>query len=68
MGGKKTPVVLWDKEDWGTITAATYINYVLQPVLWPFWYWERQAQGTPLLVMGGGAFESAHRANLTQQC
>lgn len=64
LGRKKTPLVLWDKKDCGTITAQTYVDHVLHPVLWPFWYWESHAQGTAAWVMEDGA--SAHRAHFTQ--
>lgn len=65
LGGKKTPLILWDKQNWGTITANTYIHNVLTPVLWPFWYWENQAVGGGIVVMEDGA--PAHRAEVTQE-
>lgn len=66
VGGKKAPLVLWEKDDWGTITSDSYVEHILHPVLWPFWYWESQAQGErgPLWVMEDGA--SAHRARYNQ--
>lgn len=61
IGGKKAPLVLWDRDNWGTISAVTYIENVLQPVLWPFWYWENQARPDHIVwVMEDNA--SAHRA------
>jgi hypothetical protein len=65
LGGKKTPLILWDKQNWGTITANTYIHNVLTPVLWPFWYWENQVVGGGIVVMEDGA--PAHRAGPTQE-
>lgn len=66
LSRKKAPLILWDKKDWETITARTYIDHVLQPVLWPFWDSKSEAQGpaTPVWVMEDGA--PAHRAHLTQ--
>jgi hypothetical protein len=65
IGGKKAPLVLWDRDNWGTISVVTYIENVLQPVLWPFWYWENQAHPDHTVwVMEDNA--SAHRASLTQ--
>lgn len=64
LGGKKAPLVLWDKKDWGTITAKTYVDHVLQPVLWPFWYHESQVSESTVWVMEDGA--PAHRAHFTQ--
>jgi len=63
LGGKKTPLVLWNREDWGTITANSYVTNVLTPVLWPFWYWESHWAGSLLTIMEDGA--AAHRANYT---
>jgi hypothetical protein len=37
--GRKV-LVLWEKNDWGTITAQTYIDNILQTSLWPFWFCE----------------------------
>lgn len=63
--GQKTPILLWQKDDWGNISAATYIPHVLEACLHPFWYVQSHyAGGEPLLVMEDGA--SAHRAKLTQ--
>lgn len=63
VGGKKI-IVVWEKDNWGTITAQTYIDHVLTPTIWPFWYWESQANGQSLWLMEDGA--PAHRAKLTQ--
>ena len=60
LGGSKTPLVVWNRGDWGTITANSYVNHVLTPILWPFWYWESQRRGVRLVVMEDGV--SAHRA------
>lgn len=59
--GKKTSLVLWDKDN-RALTAETYINHVLQPILWPFWYWESQAQGVSVWVIDDEA--STHTAKL----
>lgn len=45
LGGKKTPLVLWDKENWGNITSESYIQNVFTPVLLPFWYRESLVAG-----------------------
>ena len=42
--GKKV-LVIWEKDDWGTITAQTYINHILVPALYPFWVRESSANG-----------------------
>ena len=39
--GKKG-LVIWEKEDWGSIKAKTYIDHILIPIIWPFWYWEKE--------------------------
>ena len=64
LGGTKAPLVIWEREDWGTITALSYCTHVLTPVLWPFWYWESQRAGRQLWLMEDGA--SAHKARYTQ--
>lgn len=64
VGGRKAPLVVWEKDDWGTITADSYVRHVLHPVLWPFWYWASQAHEGSLWVMEDGA--SAHRAKYTK--
>lgn len=64
LGGQKTPLVLWQRDNWGTITAHSYVEHVLAPVLWPFWYHESRRRGESLWVMEDGA--SAHRAIYTQ--
>jgi hypothetical protein len=65
LGGKKS-IVVWERENWGTITAERYVNHILCPVILPMWYWESQWQGNgyPLWVMEDGA--SAHTATLTK--
>ena len=60
----KAPLVIWEREDWGTITGLSYCTHVLTPVLWPLWYWENQRVGSQLRLMENGA--SAHRARYTQ--
>jgi len=55
LGGTKSPLVLWKREDWGTITALSYCTHVLTQVLWPFWYWESQWAGRQLWLMEDGA-------------
>lgn len=64
VGGRKTPLVLWNRDDWGTITANSYVNNVLTPVLWPFWQRESHRTGASLWLMEDGA--SAHRARYTR--
>lgn len=63
LGGKKA-MVIWEREDWGTITAKTYVDHVLVPVIWPMWYWESVQNRCNLWLMEDGA--SAHRAKLTR--
>ena len=63
-GGKKSPVLLWNKKDWGNIIAATYIPYILKAQIWPYWYEESQRDGTWLYVMEDDA--AAHKAKVTQ--
>ena len=41
-------LVLWEKNHWGTITAQTYIDHILQASLWPFWFWESHLCGPDL--------------------
>lgn len=48
LGGEKAPLVLWDKKNWGIITAQSYVNQVLIPVLQPFWHQESERVGQPL--------------------
>lgn len=48
-GGKKQ-VAVWERNDWRTISAQTYVDHILYPIIWPFWYWESMAQpGHPSL-------------------
>lgn len=63
--GKKAPLVLWDKNYWGTITAQSYVDNVLIPVLQPFWNQESKQAGQHLWLMEDGA--SAHRGRFTTQ-
>ena len=74
--GKKV-LVIWEKEDWGSIKAKTYIDHILIPIIWPFWYWEKEeivrASGESsgsgrfgsdeIILMEDGA--PAHRAHAT---
>lgn len=62
--GKKI-LVIWERDDWGTIRASTYIDHVLIPAIWPFWYYESVALGEHIILMEDGA--SPHRAGLTRQ-
>ena len=63
MGGEKVPLQIWEKDDWGTITALSYLRHVLYPVIIPFiimW----QAVGWPVILMEDGA--SAHTADISK--
>jgi len=60
----KIVLVLWERDDWGTITVQTYVDYILVPFIWPFWYWESIATGRTLWLMEDGAPE--HLAQHTQ--
>lgn len=64
VGGVKSELVLWERDNWGTITANTYLNHVFHPILRPFWYHQCLDLGRWLWVMEDGA--SAHRANITK--
>jgi len=65
LGEKKSELVLWDKDNWGTITARSYVDNVLIPVLQPFWNQESERAGHSLWLMEDGA--SAHRAAYTRR-
>jgi len=65
LGGRKCAPVLWDKDNWGTITARSYVDNVLIPVLQPFWQRESEHAAHPLWLMEDGA--SAHRAHYTRR-
>jgi len=65
LAGKKTPLVLWDKNNWGTITVKSYIHTVLIPALQPFWHQQSEQGGQPLWLMEDGA--SAHWARFITQ-
>lgn len=62
-GGKKI-IVIWEKDNWGSITARTYINDILIPRLQPFWLQESQRTQQNLWLMEDGA--PAHIARSTQ--
>jgi len=65
LGSKKTPLVLWDRNNWGTITSQSYVDHVLIPALQPFWQHESGGSfGEDLWIMEDGA--PAHRARYTQ--
>lgn len=64
VGDRKSQLVFWDRENWGTITAEAYINYVLRPVIRPFWYFNSVDLGGRLLLMEDGA--PAHWAEITK--
>jgi hypothetical protein len=38
MGAEKTILQIWEKDDWGTITALAYVRHVLYPIIIPFIY------------------------------
>jgi len=50
-----------NREEWGTITANSYITNVLTPGLWPFWYWESYWAGSLLTIIEDR--EAIHRTN-----
>ena len=52
-------LVIWEKKDWGSIRARTYIDHILQPVILPF----LQRQSRPVIFMDDNA--PAHTAQLT---
>jgi len=68
--GKKAPLVVWNKPNWGSINAETYSNHILYPALFPFWLQESQQIGGPCLLMEDGApghraaYSTAHRDKL----
>lgn len=65
FGGTKCPLILWDREGWGTINSTSYINHILLPALLPFWYVQSSMSNrpAPLWVMEDGA--PAHTAKQT---
>jgi len=65
FGRKKCEAVLWDRDNWGTITSKWYVDNVLVPVIQPFWEREGVHTAHPLWLMEDGA--SAHRAHNTRQ-
>jgi len=65
LGGTKSELILWDKDNWGSITAKSYVDNVLITVLQPFWMRESERAGQPPWLMEDGA--SAHRAVYTRQ-
>ena len=64
-GGTKSPVVIWQRDDWGNINAGTYIKHVVHPILYPYWYECSNMDGIWHMVMEDGA--AAHKALLTRQ-
>jgi hypothetical protein len=60
----KKVLVLWERDDWGTITAQTYVDHILVAFIWPFWHQDSVATGRTLKVMECGAL--AHRAHYIQ--
>ena len=48
---KKCELVLWDWDNWGTITSRSYVDNVLTPVLQPFWNRESEQTGGPLCLI-----------------
>jgi len=68
--GKKAPLVIWNKYNWGSINAGTYCNNILYPALFPFWLQESQQVGRPCLLMEDGApghrvaYSAAHQDKL----
>lgn len=63
-GGTVSPVIVWEKNNWGNINSETYCDHVIRPVLYPYWYNQSQEEDCWLYVMEDGA--SAHRAKGTQ--
>ena len=65
-GSQRTvsPVVIWQKKDWGNINSQTYCQHVMRPVLYPFWYKMSQEEGYWFYVMEDEA--AAHKARGTQ--
>jgi len=55
LGGRKCAPVLWDKDNWGRITARSYVDNVLIPVLQPLWQRESEHAAPPLWLMEDGA-------------
>jgi len=64
LGSTKAPLVLWERDNSGTITAASYCAHVLTPVLWPFWGQQSAQAQQRIWLMEDGA--SAHRAGYTR--
>jgi hypothetical protein len=58
-------VLIWEKNNWGSITADSYIEHVLDPVLYPFYeYIQGETNQTPFVVEDGAP---AHRAQKTKE-
>jgi len=52
MGEKKYEAVLWDRDNWRTLTCNSYVDDVLVPLIQPFR--EREwAHCSPSLAHGG---------------
>jgi hypothetical protein len=66
--GRKAPLVIWNKYNWGSINAETYCNHIL--LISCFVLQESQQVGRPCLLMEDGApghraaYSAAHRDKL----
>ena len=55
LGGKKAPLVVWERKDWGN-TSASYVEHVLKSAILPFPDAESRTRGYRVLPMEDGGF------------
>lgn len=59
IGGRK-----WLRFEWRKIREQSQQRHILTFTIWPFWYWESQANGQPLWLIEDGAL--AYKTKLPQ--
>ena len=57
-------LVIWERDDWGMITAQHYIDHILRPVVLPFFNEMQYLHAPGLIFMDDGAF--SHTTKITK--
>ena len=67
MGGKKTELFVWERNDYGNINSDTYVRHILVPIIWPFIVEHSYAQGYPMQIWTVEDGASSHTSAFTEK-
>lgn len=67
LGGTKTELFVWERNDFGNINSETYVRHIIVPIIWPFVLEHSTRQGAPMEIQVIEDGAAAHRSAFTEE-